>query len=79
MSKKELRKQLIARDGNCCFLCGSTSRLDIHHIVFKRDGGKYTLNNCVLLCWDCHHVKLHKNKESERYYTKLILNKKATH
>lgn len=77
MSKKELRRQLIERDGECCYLCGSKTRLDIHHIIFKRNGGKYTLENCVLLCWECHHVKLHKNKENEKHYTRIIIEKKA--
>lgn len=78
MSKKELRRNLITRDGEQCYLCGCKTRLDIHHALrFKRDGGKYTLENCVLLCWECHHVKLHKNKENEKHYTRIIIEKKA--
>jgi len=76
MSKKELRRQVIERDGEKCFLCGCETRLDLHHILFKRNGGKYSLTNCVLLCNMCHHVKLHKNLESEKHYTRIILNKK---
>lgn len=64
--------------GDKCFLCGDEHAwLDRHHVRFRRNGGKFTVENVVLLCWQCHHVKLHENKESERYYTELILKKKA--
>ena len=34
--------------------CGSTSDLEIHHIVFRSQGGKTELGNLLLLCRECH-------------------------
>jgi hypothetical protein len=34
--------------------CGSTSYLEIHHIIFRSQGGKDELDNLVLLCKECH-------------------------
>jgi len=79
VQKTGLHAELIELYGDKCFLCGDeTHRLDMHHIKFKRNGGKYSLTNCVLLCWQCHHVELHRDYESERVYTIMIINKKAS-
>lgn len=78
IQKVGLYAQLVELYGDKCFLCGDeTHRLDMHHIVFKRNGGRYSLTNCVLLCWNCHHINLHHNHESEKYYTRIILDKKS--
>ena len=43
------------RDGERCRQCGSTDRLQVHHIKPLAEGGdKYALENLMTLCHDCH-------------------------
>lgn len=57
MSVKEAVRE---RDAHRCVDCGAvevrgiTPGLQVHRIVPGRDGGAYTLDNCVLLCEPCH-------------------------
>ena len=58
-----LRKQLIARDGGCVG-CGAHHKIcQVHHIRHWKHGGETTLENTCLVCWRCHHVRLHQNGE----------------
>ena len=60
---KRLRRQLIARDGGCVG-CGAHHRIcQVHHLDHWSDGGETTLENTCLLCWRCHHVRVHQNGE----------------
>lgn len=44
------------RDGNRCRRCGSTEKLEVHHIVSLAKGGAmYDLSNLMTLCAPCHH------------------------
>lgn len=49
-------KEVRERDGNKCFLCGSTERLNAHHILPKKMWGKDKLDPRVgiTLCCRCH-------------------------
>jgi 5-methylcytosine-specific restriction endonuclease McrA len=43
------------RDGERCTNCGSSERLQVHHIVPLAEGGeKFALSNLTTLCSDCH-------------------------
>ncbi len=58
-----LRKQLIARDGGCIG-CGAHYKIcQVHHIRHWLHGGETTLENTCLVCWRCHHVRIHQNGE----------------
>jgi len=58
-----LRKQLIARDGGCIG-CGAHHKIcEVHHLKHWKHGGETTLENTCLLCWRCHHVRVHQNGE----------------
>ncbi len=58
-----LRKQLIARDGGCIG-CGAHHQIcEVHHLKHWKHGGETTLENTCLLCWRCHHVRVHRNGE----------------
>ncbi len=60
---KWLRKQLIARDGSCIG-CGAHHQIcEVHHLKHWKHGGETTLENTCLLCWRCHHVRVHQNGE----------------
>ena len=60
LKKKKIRKQfrdaVFERDGHKCIKCGSTDKLDAHHIIDRHDmiNGGYTLDNGATLCMDCH-------------------------
>lgn len=48
---------ILYRDGHICQHCKGTSkdtRLHVHHIIFKRDGGSDTQENLITLCETCH-------------------------
>ncbi len=53
---KELRRQVIARDGRKCHQCGSTKTLQLEHCIPKslRPDLIADLTNLVLLCAKCH-------------------------
>ena len=35
----------------------------VHHLKHWAHGGETTLENTCLLCWRCHHVRVHQNGE----------------
>ena len=49
-----IRKQVYARDGNRCVMCGKKGRLHAHHIVPVRISHNNSLSNLVSLCEHCH-------------------------
>ncbi len=60
---KWLRKQLIARDRGCIGCRAHHQICETHHLDHWADGGETTLENTCLLCWRCHHIRLHLNGE----------------
>jgi hypothetical protein len=55
LTREEFRRQVFARDGGRCIICGAPG-VDAHHIVEQRlfDDGGYYLDNGATLCADCH-------------------------
>jgi 5-methylcytosine-specific restriction endonuclease McrA len=51
----ELRKQVFARDGNCCVECGSTYWLELSHEIPRSLGGSDTPENTKCRCKK-HHI-----------------------
>lgn len=52
---REMRIQVMERDGHRCTCCGrADAALDVHHVVARRDGGTDEPANLVTLCEDCH-------------------------
>lgn len=51
---KSLKTRILHRDNNSCILCKSTRKLEVHHIIPLRLGGKTIINNGVTLCASCH-------------------------
>ena len=56
-------------DYNDVILCEICSRLatDIHHIIYKSQGGSDNPDNLIALCRDCH------NKAHDNIFTKKFL------
>ena len=58
---RNLRKEVLKRDGFQCQQCGATAEesgypLEIHHIIPPKGNKElfYDVNNCVALCKLCH-------------------------
>lgn len=52
------------RDGDKCMTCGSTDRVQVHHIIPYRYSHNHDLNNLVTLCRSCHsYQEIKVNKE----------------
>jgi hypothetical protein len=51
-----IREQVLERDGHQCQVCGRTSNLELHHWVYRSQGGGHGADNLVTVChWD-HHL-----------------------
>ena len=50
---REARRFVKARDKGKCRCCGKPGR-DVHHLMFRSQGGDHDPNNLALLCQRCH-------------------------
>lgn len=51
---KQNRPKVLERDNYSCVLCGGHEGIAIHHIVFRSQLGKSTMDNLACLCVHCH-------------------------
>ena len=51
---KQNRHKVLERDNYSCVLCGGHEGIAIHHIVFRSQLGKSTIDNLAWLCIHCH-------------------------
>lgn len=70
----KLRAAVLDRDGQTCRLCGCwAEHAAIHHIEYRSEGGRNTLDNLITLHWmfepRCHEV-VHADK---RLWQPLLL------
>lgn len=68
---KQTYEYVYTRDDGRCVLCGLKRQLQLHHINGRGKELTNDINNCIMLCFDCHHNKVHKNN---KYYRKILLN-----
>ena len=62
------RAMVLDRDDHTCQLCKGKhkdSKLEVHHIVFREDGGSDEHTNLITLCHTCHYA-LHHGEISEK-------------
>ena len=60
---RRLRKRLTIRDRGCIG-CGAPHKIcEVHHIEHWQNGGPTTYDNTCLLCWRCHHIRVHHHGE----------------
>lgn len=52
---EETRRQVYERAKARCEYCGKRGQ-EIHHIVYRSDGGDNHINNLILLCRKCHDI-----------------------
>lgn len=48
-----------------CQQCGSTEKIEEHHIIWTSKGGEDTQENKIYLCYDCHK-RLHGKKRNSK-------------
>jgi 5-methylcytosine-specific restriction endonuclease McrA len=53
-SYRKLRIEVLERDGWRCQYCGSSDRLEVHHLRSRGRRGDDTGENLITLCADCH-------------------------
>jgi hypothetical protein len=59
---ENVKQYILSRDNRTCQHCGKTeTRLEVHHIKFKSQGGTDRPNNLITLCQKCHKA-LHNGK-----------------
>ena len=52
---RQNRHKVLERDNYSCVLCGCHDGIAIHHIVFRSQLGKSTMDNLACLCLQCHN------------------------
>lgn len=73
------REAILHRDKYTCQLCGKKhTRLEVHHIVYRSQGGTDNENNLITLCEDCHS-DIHDDKIVLTRKPKKLNLKYATH
>ncbi len=54
--------QTLLTDYGGCFHCGAPPAIcQAHHIIPYSQGGETSVNNMVMVCWNCHHKIHHHN------------------
>ena len=53
LNKNEFRN----KNGNKCMLCGWVGPCDVHRKIPNSKGGKYTEENSILICPNCHRLQ----------------------
>jgi RNA-directed DNA polymerase len=62
----EKRQEIRRRDGNRCALCGSTDRVEVHHIRKHKGNRKHKLTKMIALCASCHRKARNPQSETSR-------------
>ena len=58
---KEIRQEILERDGNKCLCCGNIEELTIDHIIPISKGGMTNSNNLQTLCRNCNSKKMQQS------------------
>lgn len=78
-----VRQFVLFRDAHTCQKClgkKKDKKLQVHHIVFRFQGGTNSPDNLVTLCKTCHdclHLTAHPEKESLKLQKKRVFTKDA--
>ena len=52
---KQNKPKVLERDNYSCVLCGGHYGISVHHIAFRSQLGKSTMDNLACLCLQCHN------------------------
>ena len=65
------KKNVMVRDGFKCVYCGTTTNLNIDHVLPQSKGGKNTFENTVTACVYCNNRKGDRTlREAKMFYIK---------
>ena len=65
--------EVCKRDNGRCRLCGSKIRLQLHHIDGRGKELTNNIDNCIMLCMNCHLNIVHKNQKKYRPILKELI------
>jgi hypothetical protein len=65
---QELRQEALRRSSEC-EKCGSKDELTVHHKNYHNFGGKETIDDLVVLCWECHRDT---HEAEEKFWVSLV-------
>lgn len=60
---KDTYLYVYTRDKGKCVICGSNELIQLHHINGRSKTKTNDINNCVILCNNCHHNVVHANNK----------------
>ena len=72
---EETYNKVMQRDKGKCRLCGTSLNLHLHHIDGRGKDLTNNINNCIILCENCHLNIVHKNQKKYRPILKEMINK----
>lgn len=64
------RKRIRKRDNGECQQCGAPAT-QIHHVVFRSQGGRGVYENGMLVCHICHD-RIHRDRKLAEYWQKVF-------
>lgn len=69
---EKTKREALGRQIGRCGLCGYNLQrgdraYDFHHIHPQATGGSDTLDNCVMLCYECHNDEAHVDGNMRSY------------
>ena len=72
---EETYNKVMQRDNYKCRLCGTSLNLHLHHIDGRGKDLTNNVDNCIILCENCHLNIVHKNQKKYRPILKEMINK----
>lgn|SRR5690625_925462 len=70
---KSTRNAIYERDNGQCQMCGGIGT-EIHHVVFRSQGGRGVETNGLTLCRSCHR-RVHDDVELAEYWVDVFADK----
>ena len=67
------RITVMQRDKGRCRLCGTNLNLHLHHINGRGKDLTNNIDNCIILCENCHLNIVHKNQKKYRPILKEMI------
>ena len=70
---EETYNKVMQRDKYKCRLCGTSLNLHLHHIDGRGKDLTNNVENCIILCENCHLNVVHKNQKKYRPILKEMI------
>ena len=70
---EETYNKVMQRDNYKCRLCGTSLNLHLHHIDGRGKDLTNNVDNCIILCENCHLNVVHKNQKKYRPILKEMI------